>query len=91
MPGTNAGTGRPLTFQCAICRRSRYCRGLFMAHRCRHTQVRTGRTRPLTRQQQGRGGPRVLQHRVEYRCECGHVGWSRHVDVERLPLERADP
>lgn len=29
----------------------------------------------------------MLDIHHEYRCECGHVGWSRHRGVVRLPLE----
>lgn len=54
--------------------------------RAQHQVVRTGRTRPLLKSQEGKGHPRALQYRVEYACSCGHVGWSRHKGVERLEI-----
>lgn len=30
---------------------------------------------------------RTLSYRVEYRCACGHVGWTNHRDVLRYPIE----
>lgn len=24
----------------------------------------------------------------EYKCQCGHTGWSNHVDLERLSQDR---
>jgi hypothetical protein len=55
-----------------------------------HTKiVRTGRVRGL----HGDGvlpekdyGSRTTRNQYEYRCECGHVGWSKHVDILRRPL-----
>lgn len=29
----------------------------------------------------------MLDTAHEYRCECGNVGWSAHVDVLKRPLE----
>jgi len=84
--GKGSGTGYPLTFNCFRCRRSvNGCIGGFVSY-CRHAQVRTGRVRPLSRPQQSKGHPRVLRERHEYRCTCGHTGWTRHADVLRVPL-----
>ena len=87
MPGSNAGTGWPISFHCSRCRRTvKGCAtwsGRSINH-CDHKQVRTGRTRPYTG---GNKGIRGLMTHHEYRCECGHVGWSRHADVTRLPTE----
>lgn len=45
----------------------------------------TGRTRQLTMRQRSNGHSRTLSYRIEYRCtECGHTGWSRHIDAGRL-------
>lgn len=89
MPGTNAGTGYPLTLRCGKCKVGINFRD-FHELQYRGTNLEaTGRTRPLTRQQQGRCGFGALQYRVEYRClDCGHVGWTRHVQGAVL-LKRA--
>ena len=73
---SNAGTGRPLWFRCAMCRRSRVAIRLG-----RGTNViLTGRTRSAG----GNTGIRNSRLAREYRCcDCGHVGWSRHTDLER--------
>lgn len=80
MPGTNAGTGQPITFRCTKCRR----RASRSDCERRGTSGRggfaddcelTGRERAYT------GGNRGWFDMVirEYRCTtCGHVGWSRH-------------
>ena len=66
MAGT--GTGYPLTFRCAKCRRYQF--------------VVTGKTKPLSARQRGMGHPRATNRRHEYKClSCGHVGWSRHSDM----------
>ncbi len=79
MPGSNAGTGWPITVRCAKCRvgsNNRTDRGTRL--------VRTGRTRPYNG---GNLGVRGLHTFHEYRClACKHVGWSRHVDIARKPL-----
>ena len=74
MPGTNAGTGQPITLRCGKCRITRSWReGGFDLEA-------TGKTRPATRR-----GIRLTNRKIEYRCrECGHVGWSQHMDAERL-------
>lgn len=72
MPGTNAGTGRPMWFRCAKCRRERRRGGGAL-------QVQlTGRERPKN---DGNAGYRSDTVEREYRCPCGHVGWSRHTDL----------
>ncbi len=79
MPGTNAGTGEPLSFRCARCRRRR----VVYIPRDGGTWgfvTLTGRTRK-------HGHHRGVRHDAvarEYRCGCGHVGWSRHRDLARL-------
>lgn len=73
--GTKGGTGQPYWLKCAKCRLSlRRSGGMNLEA--------TGKTLPLSKGQRGRGGRRVLQLRVQYRClDCKHVGWSRHVDA----------
>lgn len=82
--GANNGTGWPLFFWCAACKKKP---GWNKNH---HDTpgwkvVRTGRTRPYSG---GNRGARGLDTFHEYRCtDCGHVGWSRHVDIARKPME----
>jgi hypothetical protein len=70
----SAGTGSPVWFRCYRDRMGDYDeRG--------HTVALTGRTRPYR-------PPRVLGSRStfvsrEYRCSCGFVGWSNHIDLAR--------
>lgn len=96
MPGTNAGTGSPISFRCSACRRlaSRSKEPVFRPRRgCvggtywretyhggrRDRVALTGRTRNF-----GTRGARMSATAREYRClDCGHVGWSRHVDLGR--------
>lgn len=83
MVGTNAGTGYPLTLRCAKCKRYRDYDN--PQHADRGCQLAaTGRIRPLTSQQFGHNSSgRALHYRAEYRClDCGHIGWSRHVQME---------
>jgi len=87
-----SGAGQPLSFDCAMCRRTTgpcrpYVTGVPLDHRrCSHHQYRTGRTRKAPPS----SNRRSLDMEHEYVCECGHTGWhtgwSRHVDVMRLPL-----
>ena len=81
MPGSNAGTGWPFTLRCAKCKVGRdWRRTMDSTTRL----VRTGRTKPYRGGNLGRG----LRTFHEYRClVCKHVGWSRHSDVVKKPLE----
>ncbi len=75
MPGTNAGTGQPLTLKCYHCRKSIPWRQSYTVE-----LEATGRTKPTTRR-----GIRQTNRKIEYRClKCGHVGWTQHIDAERL-------
>jgi len=80
MSGQNNGTGHPLWFRCAKCRQ-KVNRSLGTLARV----VRSGRERAMT----GSGrGSRMGRAAREYRCnDCGHVGWSKHVDLESATLE----
>jgi len=76
--GTSHGTGQPIRFRCSACRR-RF--GSITGYKV----VRTGRTRP---KDDGRATRRSLNTEHEYKClHCGHVGWSRHVDILGKPLK----
>jgi hypothetical protein len=77
MPGSNAGTGRPIHFRCSGCRAGArpWPAGGFTS------VVLTGRDRAA---KAGTAGTRNSARAREYRClDCGHVGWSRHTDLER--------
>lgn len=77
MPGSNAGTGQPISFRCSQCRRSKYRR--MEGHGSVFRVQLTGKKRELKR-----GGVRSSYHSRQYVCaDCGHVGWSRHKDLER--------
>jgi predicted RNA-binding Zn-ribbon protein involved in translation (DUF1610 family) len=84
MPGTNAGTGQPLSLRCAKCRRwnstgEDRSRGFDLEA--------TGRTRPAAHR-----GVRQTNRRIEYRCKgCGHVGWTQHLDAEALLRRKSAP
>jgi hypothetical protein len=82
MPGTNAGTGYPLTLRCTRCKVGRPRGGFDLKA--------TGRTKPIP-PHKPQGGYRCTNRMIEYKCEtCGHVGWSRHSDGERLLKRLAD-
>ena len=81
------GTGYPVAFVCPVARRNRALwsgeekGALPPGH---DAIVRTGRTKPVKK---GKGHPRKLWTSHEYRCECGHVGWTNHVQIVRYPVE----
>jgi anti-sigma factor RsiW len=80
VPGTNAGTGCPITLRCAKCKRRGW------EHRRGYDLEVTGRSRARRRAAFERRGIRMIRRWViEYRCrECGHVGWSRHIDAAAM-------
>lgn len=86
-------TGHPSYFNCVMCRRSPCLvfshdgKRLTTSFRCKHTQQRTGRTRPW--KPNGNLGLGLRVHH-QYECECGHVGWSRIKGVEDLPLKPSE-
>jgi hypothetical protein len=51
-------------------------------HRVTHQVTLTGRTRPYFNRFHALVGRSTRVSR-EYRCTCGHVGWSNHADLER--------
>jgi hypothetical protein len=70
------GAGQPVYFKCAKCRLTRNA-GIGGAELNRQTL--TGRTRGPY----GNRGQRMDKFAREYKCDCGHTGWSRHVDLAR--------
>ncbi len=73
----SAGTGSPVWFRCGAARRSSY-------HPAQYSVTLTGRTRPYTQPRGSCIGSRSTFTTYEYVCdECGHVGWSNHVDLAR--------
>lgn len=82
MPGTNAGTGHPLTLRCAKCRLGRDWR----RHSDRGTRLEaTGKWKRICALEYPIAHLRLTWRRIQYRClDCGHIGWTRHVDAEGL-------
>lgn len=83
--GHASGAGQPNTFGCAKCRQEwnrNHTRGESYLNKGTLGRITlTGRVRPVHAR---KGGGRVCFTRYEYRCEdCGHVGWSRHIEVAR--------
>lgn len=84
------GTGYPTFFACPQARKiyygTRASRGEAVSRtqreRSAHDVELTGRTKPTPRN--GKGHPRKSWTTFEYKCVCGHVGWSSHKDLERL-------
>jgi len=82
MAGTNAGTGKPLFLKCAKCKKKRD----------HYYNALTGR---LVRTGKVRGEPksygshmRMLGEHYQYEClDCGHIGWSKHIDILHKPLK----
>jgi hypothetical protein len=74
MPGTNAGTGHPITLRCSKCRQQRIDRSRG------YDLTATGRSKSMPTR-----GVRQMLRKIEYRCRsCGHVGWTTHSDAERI-------
>lgn len=80
MPGTNAGTGEPIAFACAVERRERIWHDISQSLPKEHRVTPTGRTKA----RRTRGHIRHGNVAREYRCSCGHVGWSNHKDLGRM-------
>lgn len=84
-----SGTGYPIWFQCAKARRIWYGsrrnndegNERTARERAEHVTELTGRTRRTPKT--GKGHPRKSWTTFEYRCSCGHVGWSSHKNLER--------
>lgn len=80
--GRSAGTGYPLWFRCPVQRRERVWPHPYPSG---HETVRTGRTKPNRSRKTGASGGRALRVLHEYRCSCGHVGWTSHVGILNRP------
>jgi len=85
MAWRSPGTGNPHFFRCSHCRKAeRNCDP--PSSRGRLDRIRlTGGCRP-NRRIIGRSAcsPRMAQSRIEYVClDCGHRGWSAHIDIVR--------
>jgi hypothetical protein len=82
------GTGYPIWFECAKARQIWYGsrrndderNDRTHRERAKHRVELTGRTRPTPRT--GKGHPRKSWTTFEYKCSCGHVGWSSHKNLE---------
>lgn len=81
------GTGQPLMFRCAQQRRDRMWPDSYDATDHLHLVVRTGRTRGPGVEHEMPTYSRMMQTSHEYRCSCGHVGWTRHNGILRRPIE----
>jgi hypothetical protein len=81
--GSNNGTGQPYWFRCSKCRSTtRGGSGGWSAD-----VTLTGRRRP----HRGKAGARNSFIDREYECgDCGHVGWSCHVDLAYKAGESPD-
>jgi len=79
----SAGTGSPVFFHCWEARRYGH-----LAERGHRVEL-TGRTRPYRHKRYSTLGTRSMSTSYEYRCECGHVGWSNHADLARLANDEA--
>lgn len=83
------GTGFPEFFECSQARKvyygSRSSRGYDVdrtaRERDRHKVKLTGKTRDAP--SPGKGHPRKSALSRQYKCSCGHTGWSCHIDLER--------
>lgn len=97
MAGT--GTGQPVAFVCPVARRNQdvdptageYTRSYRMTLRYPSGHaliVRTGKVKNAAKPgRYAHSGSRMLNESHEYRCECGHVGWSKHHDILQYPVE----
>lgn len=74
----------PISFQCSAGRRNISWRD--RGERNEHEVVRTGRTKPNPSR---RRGQRTLGELHEYECSCGHIGWTKHVEILYRPLKEA--
>lgn len=75
----SAGTGSPVWFRCSKCRSTvRGSKGGWAGD-----VTLTGRERKTVsfRRRYSCLGTRSTCIDREYRCECGHVGWSNHIDL----------
>lgn len=75
----SSGSGHPLTLRCSHCKWRSYAG---MTYKGTNLSA-TGRHKPVKKWTSG--GIRQGALLVEYQCkDCGHVGWSKHIDANRL-------
>ncbi len=74
----SSGPGSPSWFKCAASRSVTL--DLHKARGHKHVVTRTGRTKP--RSKGAAAGVRHGHVMWEYRCSCGHHGWSAHNDID---------
>ena len=88
MSGTSAGTGRPLHFQCSKCRLRKWSHSLSEPSEWTQRRGRVGHVKLTGKRRElfdGNAGCRNSEWSFQYKChDCGHVGWSRHTDLERV-------
>lgn len=77
----SAGPGSPISF---VCWKGRQDWRTKAAHRNVYAVTLTGQSRPYKTAFGSSLGLRSTFTSREYCCECGHVGWSNHVDLERM-------
>lgn len=83
------GTGVPIAFGCAKCRLSRT--GWHLDRATISPVFRTGKVRPVPKARRNNGPPRTMREEHQYECKvCGHVGWTRHVDVLKAPMKPSE-
>ena len=81
----SAGTGSPLFFMCREARRIWYTDvARTSEERKLHRVTLTGRTRARRSAAGHAVGVRSRLVERQYACSCGHVGWSNHMDLERM-------
>ena len=80
----SAGAGSPVWFVCWRGRQTWKWEDKMRHVRMFDNITLTGRTRPYKSPKGSALGVRSTLTSREYRCECGHVGWSNHVDLERM-------
>lgn len=87
------GAGSPVSFVCPVARANQtFDRSLSRTRRYRypagHERVwLTGRTKPYKANHGSALGLRSESTSREYLCECGHRGWSNHVQLARMAAE----
>lgn len=77
----NSGAGSPNVFMCHAQRMQ------WHEHRdpdSDHVVTLTGKKRKVYRSIYTRRGPRSSDVSRQYECSCGHIGWSNHMDLERM-------
>lgn len=79
--GDPYGMYQPLAFACTKCRKEPSFFERRGSSYGRRVEL-TGRSR--VQRSKGKNFRRWPDEALEYKCPCGHVGWSRHPDVHRL-------